>query len=473
MMRRRSLLQLLGTAAGAALLSPLFASISRAGVGVTPRFVFFVEGNGFEPVTVLSPSTRAAIDASFGAGAPIGSARNWPSRYVHNTVIETAGDLSQATSLQGLGALSTKTAVLFGLSSKITGGGHSAYHGVLSSRRTAGGVPAGETIDAHLAALASVNTAVFDAVRVGYCSQQHFAGKHLDFGTCAIGPAQSTPLVLQPTSAFDMLFAASTNRAQFDRDGRILDFARADVTRALAAFSSSSPERQKLEGYLAAVEINIARRNRLDTALDALPQFPQLPPRPGDRTVEDIYRVLGAQSANLAVALQGNLTNVAVLGISTGADFDTFYDVTHNARHTAHHESELNNTQRDYLHAQGRLQMNVMIELARTLDGIPENGGTLLDHTVLVYVGDNGETHHAVGDEFPIVVMGGSALGLRTGGRTLVYPGLNRFGAGHRQVSNLWNTLGHLASEELVAFGGENLGAGTRSAEGPLTELLG
>lgn len=469
MMRRRSLLQLLGTSAGAALLSPFFASLGRAGAAVTPRFVFFVEGNGFEPVTVLSPSTRAAIDASLGVGAPLGSARNWPSRYVHNSVIETVGDLSQATSLQDLGALSAKTAVLFGLSSKITGGGHSAYHGVLSSRRTAGGVPAGETIDAHLAALATVNTAVFDAVRVGYCSQQHFAGKNLDFGTCAIGPAQSTPLVLQPTSAFDMLFAASTNRAQFDRDGHILDFARADVARALAAFSSSSPERQKLEGYLQAVEVNIARRDRLDTALDALPQ---LPPRPGARSVEDIYRVLGAQSANLAVALQGNLTNVAVLGISTGADFDTFYDASHNARHNAHHESEQNNTQRDYLHAQGRLQMNVMIELARTLDGIPENGGTLLDHTVLVYVGDNGETHHAVGDEFPVVVMGGAALGLRTGGRSLVYPGQNRFGAGHRQVSNLWNTLGHLAGEELVAFGGENLGAGTRSAEGPLSELL-
>jgi hypothetical protein len=114
----------------------------------------------------------------------------------------------------------------------------------------------------------------------------------------------------------------------------------------------------------------------------------------------------------------------------------------------------------------------MMIDLARQLDAIPERGATLLDHTVLVYIGDNGETHHATGEEFPVVLMGGGALGLRTGGRTIVYPGLDQFGHGHRQVSNVWNTLGHLACEDLNAFGGERLGGGTRSAEGPLTELM-
>jgi hypothetical protein len=36
----------------------------------------------------------------------------------------------------------------------------------------------------------------------------------------------------------------------------------------------------------------------------------------------------------------------------------------------------------------------------------------------------------------------------------------------------VWNTLGHLAGENLNAFGGEKLGGGTRSTEGPLSELM-
>ena len=86
----------------------------------------------------------------------------------------------------------------------------------------------------------------------------------------------------------------------------------------------------------------------------------------------------------------------------------------------------------------------------------------------IVYIGDNGEQHHSTASEFPVLIIGGESSGLRTGGRTLVYPGLGS--AGHRQVSNLWNTLGHVAGVELDAFGTEGP---TRVAPGPLGELMG
>lgn len=468
MIGRRSLLRILGTGAGAALLAPLLSRLGTAQERTHPRFVFFVEGNGYEPVTVLSPSTRAAIDATLES--PIGTARYWPRRYRHTSVLETSGDLDQAIALQDLGTLASKTAVVLGLSSKITGGGHTAYHGVLSSTRTAGGRPSGVTIDAHLSRLPMLQGTAFDAVRVGYASHHHYPGRNLDFGTCALAPNVAAPLVRDPRQAFDMLFGAVTDRPGYDRAGRILDFAREDVARAAAAFRGSSDERAKLEGYLASIEENLERRRRLETSVATIPALPE---RPGARTAEDLYTVLEAQAAHIATALQGGLTNVAVLGNGTGYDFDTFYGADHRPRHDTHHQSETTPALADFIHAQSRRQMAVMIELARRLDAIPEGDGTLLDNTVLVYVGDNGETHHATGDEFPVVLMGGGALGLRTEGRTLVYPGLDRFGEGHRQVSNLWNTLGYLAGEELDAFGGEELRAGTRSAEGPLGELLG
>jgi len=465
-MNRRSFIR---SAAGFALLSPFLSRVQRAEAQAmpTPRFVFFVEGNGYEPRMVLSPSTRTALDLSLAA--PIADARYWPRRYRHAQVIETAGDLAQASSLQDLGDLAPKTAVLLGLSSKITGGGHSAYHGVLSSTRTAGERPSGVTIDAHLSNLPRLAGTAHAAYRVGHVSTQFHPGVALDYGTCALGPGVSAPLVLDPGQAFDRIFSPLVSRPTFERTGRMLDFAREDVTRALAAFPGSSVERVKLERYLEAIEENIERRRRLDARLmgSVTP-----PPRPGARNVDDFYPVLDAQAGHIASALIGGLTNVAVMGIGSGFHFDTFYDRSHAPRHDTHHSSESSATARDYIYAQGRLQMAVMIALARRLEAVPEGNGTLLDHTVLVYIGDNGETHHASADEFPVVLMGGGALGLRTGGRTLVYPGLDRFGSGHRQVSNLWNTLGHLAGESLSTFGGEKLGAGTRSAEGPLAELM-
>ena len=466
MISRRSVLRF-GTAAGAALLSPFLSRLVAADEPRYPRFVFFLEGNGYEPVTVLSPSTRTAIDATLAA--PLGAARYWPRQYRHPGVLETSGDLAQAPALQELGALAPKAAVLLGLSSKITGGGHTAYHGVLSSTRTAGARPSGETIDAHLSRLAPLGGKAFDALRLGYVSSFHYPGENLDFGTCALGPGLAAPLVRDPAQAFDMLFSAVTDRPGYDRAGRLLDFAREDVNRALAAFPGSSDERKKLEGYLAAVQDNLARRQRLEGSLASIPA---LPPRPGARSSDDIMPVLNAQAGHLALALQGGLTDVGVLGIGTGYDFDTFYGTNHAPRHDSYHQSETNPTLRDYVHENTRHQLAVMIDLANKLDAIPERGRTLLDYTVLIYIGDNGETHHATAEEFPVVLIGGGALGLRTGGRTLVYPGLDRFGMGHRQVSNVWNTLGHLAGEDLNAFGGEKLLAGTRSAEGPLTELL-
>ncbi len=465
---RRSLMRLAGTAAGAALLGPLLSRLGRADTPTYPRFVFFVEGNGYEPVSVLSPSTRAALDASLAA--PVGASRYWPERYRHTSPIETSGDLDQAIALQDLGSLAAKTAVVLGLSSKITGGGHTAYHGVLSSTRTSGARPSGETIDAHLSRLPLLSGTAFDALRLGYASAFHYPGANLDFGTCALGAGLSVPLVRDPRQAFDMLFGAITDRPAFDRAGHILDFAREDVTRAIAAFPGSSDERARLESYLASVEANIERRTRLEASLASIPALPGVP---GARTPEDIYSVLAAQAGHISTALQGGLTNVAVLGIGTGYDFDTFYGSDHRPRHDTHHQSETDPALADYIHMQSRLQIGVMIELARQLEAVPERGATLLDHTVLVYIGDNGETHHATGEEFPVVLMGGGALGLRTGGRTLVYPGLDQFGTGHRQVSNVWNTLGHLACEDLDAFGGEHLRGGTRSAEGPLSELMG
>lgn len=44
----------------------------------------------------------------------------------------------------------------------------------------------------------------------------------------------------------------------------------------------------------------------------------------------------------------------------------------------------------------------------------PNAAGTMLDHTVIVYRGDNGEEHPSTATEWPVLLIGGGALGLQT-----------------------------------------------------------
>lgn len=471
---RRDLMRAFGLGAGGLLFAPLLARIASAGTPRPARFVFVVEGNGFEPVTMLSTPTRAAIDAS--ASAPIGDDRWWPNKVRHTSVIETSTGLETASALspllEGGDPLVSHAAVVLGLSSKIVGGGHSAEHGALSSARTIAGVAGGQSIDALLAALPSVRgTTPFDAVRLGVGSDP---GRPLDFNTCAYDAGRSAPLMLQPAAAYNLLFgsvATDAGRLAFSRRGELLDFAAADARATLAAFPSSSRERAKIESYLSSLEELSRRQARMielaPELMAAQPASPDADPR---YTSDTALERFAAQMELATAALIGGITNVAVIGSGTGGDFGLSYPgITSVGRHDLHHGSDANADYRDAIHEVTRIQVGAIATMARRLLATPdEEGGTMLDRTVIVYVGDNGEQHHSQAMEFPVLVLGGSALGVRTGGRSLVYPGESA-GTSHRQLSNLWNTLGYAAGVELDAFGHEGP---IRVAEGPLSELM-
>jgi arylsulfatase A-like enzyme len=116
-------------------------------------------------------------------------------------------------------------------------------------------------------------------------------------------------------------------------------------------------------------------------------------------------------------------------------------------------------------------QLTAVAAAAQSLMSTPDPAetGSILDNTVIVFIGDNGQQHHSTASEFPVVLIGAKNLGRHTGGRTIVDPGVDSGGANHRQVSNLWNTFGHLAGQSLDTFGGEGA---FRVAPGPLSELM-
>lgn len=487
MLNRRKFLKALGLGAGAGLLLPFYRGVLRAedSALIPRRFVLFVEGNGIEPRAFLSAAVERAIEA---AGGAIDDERYLYRGYAHTSALNVEGaGLGSAPSLTALqgsageASLEDRAAVLLGLSSKISGGGHSTECGALSCTRSPIGIPAGQTIDDLLANTPAVlGEAPFDAVRLGVASP----GKRLMYSTCAFGPRRPAPIISDPTTAFNTLFGSvSTGAGQevFSQRSDLLDFAREDVNAALRNFSGNSRERAKLEAYLGSLEVLIARQSKIEQMRDTL-----LTVKPGEPsevalyTSDDPLDRLQAQADLGAAALLGGLTNVVVIALGTGtANFSLEYpsltDLYPEGKmmkgHDLRHAAESGNAQCvDVLHTITRRAVGAMAGMARALDAAPELGqdGTMLDHTVMLYMSDNGEKHHSNAEEWPMLALGGAALGVHTDGRAVVFPKLGE--DGHRQVSNVFNTLGHIAGLDLNTFGAETT---NRLAEGPLSELWG
>jgi len=476
-MKRRRFLQALGLGAGATLLSPL---IHRAWAdGATcRRFVIVVEGNGVYANSLLSDGARSAIEAA-GADA-IGDARVIHRGYRHETPIEVTGDRLATGLCLGVLAgdamnisLEERAAVLYGLSSKISGGGHSAYFGALGCYRGSATTPAGPTIDAVLAHQNAGN-APFDAVRLGITGSRN---ARLQYQTCAFGAGRPAPVITEPGSAFNNLFgsvAVGAGAQRFQQRGELLDFANEDVTHALSLFNGSSDERLKLERYLEALEQLTERQTRLNASRDSL-----LAAKPEDPETNPLYTSdapldhLRAQFQLATAALIGELTQVVVIASATGSGFGIPYPgiIDGVARHDLHHGSDSNPEYRDAIAEASRQHVAMIAQMARSLDATPEVGGdgTMLDNTLILYMSDNGEKHHSNAEEWPMLLVGGNGMGFRTDGRTVVYP--NYDSANNRQVSNVFNTLGHAAGDtSLNEFGNEGP---RRVAEGPLSEIWG
>lgn len=474
---RRQFLKVSALGAAGALFAPFYRSL-HAQAGGPKRFVIFVEGNGIEPRNFLSSATQSAVESA-GAGS-LDGVRYLYRQYQHDQpVVTTGAGLSDARSLGSLGALENKSAVLLGLSSKITGGGHSTEAGALSSTRSPAGSPSGPTIDHVLSEVAGLrNGTPFKAVRLGVVGDN----TRLNYSTCAFGAKQPAPITCDPTTAFNSLFgsvAAGAGMQAFNERQQLLDFAVTDVNRTLGDFAGNSIERLKLERYLESLENMVSRQQtieQMNTQLNAV--------KPGEPADVPLYTSaaplerLQAQVDMGTAALLGGLTNVLVIALGTGSRYFSLNYPSlislypggdmlggHDVRHAAEDGAQ---GYVDLLTAITSRHVELMVSMAQSLDATPEaaGNGTMLDNTLMLYMSDNGEKHHSQAEEWPMLLMGGSEMGFQTDGRSVVFP--KRGNDNNRQVSNVFNTLAHAAGEELNDFGGEGV---SRIAEGPLSEI--
>lgn len=245
---------------------------------------------------------------------------------------------------------------------------------------------------------------------------------------------------MDPLAAFEVLFGVAVDPRAFARRGELLSVARADVGRALTEFPSSH-ERLKLEHYLESLEGLTERQAKLLGMADQIGEVTPAAPEVGGP--DDAFARLDQQIDLAAAALLGGLTNVVVVGIGTGGDFNLAYpSLSTQLRHAIMHESEEVDATREVVHDNTKNQIDRVARLASILADTPDvDAPSMLDNTLVMYLPESGEKHHSAASEWPTLLLGGETLGLRKAVARWPTPAWARWATGSCSICGIpWAT---------------------------------
>ena len=460
-MQRRDFLRGVSLGSSGLLLSPVLRQLQAYADGDPPplRFVFVLESNGRLP-KFMQP---AGIE--------------WSEGQYHNR-IETLRDQPIAaenrlpTGLAPLEPYKDRITVIQGLSGKIAdGGGHSANFGALGC--CPGKAPDGtykpltQTIDA---ALGEALPAIFPQLVLGISKDPTLS---MIYNCSANGPNRPNPTLCHPELAYGTVFGSVADgeaRSRFESDRNLLDFMVDDIRRVESRLTGG--EREKFERHLEAFESLRDRQSRLNEIGSTL--------RKHAPVFDDKYRSdvetdrLDAHFDLGAAALVGGLTNVLTIASGVGQDHMsvTFHGLGIDvAKHELGHGSkDKGRDADDCLDVIRAFHAESIVRLMKKLDAVPEGDGTMLDHTLIFFASDAGNTHHPGFDQWPLLLIGDLGGRLKAGGRFLGYPAYGR--EGHRTMANLYLTMLEAAGAPQKTFGMPDPNLAHLDQSGPLSELL-
>ncbi len=228
-------------------------------------------------------------------------------------------------------------------------------------------------------------------------------------------PANPLQPIEQPGAAFARLFGATTGaqetlrRLQLRRRS-VLDAVYkqfAEIRRGAAA-----ADRLKLDAHAAMVR-DLERRLRIETA--AACERPDVPPVE-PLTEANMAHLVRSQMQLAVTALACDQTRVLTLQMSSGANNIRFPFLNSDPDdHTLSHAGPSDGASREEWVRRKVWYSEQLAWFLGQLDGIEEGDGTLLDHTVLLWVSDvaQGATHSH--DDMPFVLAGGAGGRLSMG----------------------------------------------------------
>ena len=346
---------------------------------VTPRFVFWFNGNGIPE--------RYWIPTEVGSGfemtpclAPLESLRN---------------DIHVISSIDNAGARSSGPG----------NGHHKSISGVLCGAAYTGRGAGGASIDQVIAAGMAGKTR-FNSLQIGVCQESH--GENIHRNLSWAGYDRALPPEMIPQNLFDRLFGVR-DQSWVGRKKSVLDAVREDLGDLQPSLGQA--DRHRLDEHLTSVR-------ELERAIASLPSdYGKNVKAPNDvADLTDYPRIAKIQSDLVVHALASGQTRVASYMLTKCQSLVRlpWLGYTrlrhHDYTHTNAESPEGQRTMRDIC----RWHVEEFAYLLGKMKSVQEGDGTLLDHSCVIFAHEHAEANPHKDNGLALIVAG-HAGGLKTG----------------------------------------------------------
>ena len=469
LINRRQALKGLSGCISVPLLMPFVNRLEAELRGELPcRFLFVIKSSGLTPSELVPKNLIPEYIKP-------AEEKGWPNtlKQSERLIDLPLAGLDLPNSLEPLTPYKNQLTILQGLSGKMCRGGHSAWYGALGCYHTGNegspGRAASATIDGALAnALPSIFPHV--GLTLGGKVLSGVKDSMVYPGISALGPDRPLPYQANPEMAYKDLFGVaatgSKSKAEQSLQNVLLDHMVGDIKRLQRELGSAG--REKLNYYLGAFE-SLQDRQRKLKGLEA--EIRKSAPQINDKFSSEVETDrLESHFDIAAAALVSGITNVAAIRADT---LDVTYRGLGISKHVhglGHAESVNGMTSNEARNRIRRFHMQQIGRVAAKLKSVPEGEGTMLDNTLIVYLSDAAEKHHASCSEWPFLLLGGLGQSKVGAGRYLQFPSYGN--KGHHTIGNLYNTFMQYVGKPQNQFGRLDLNIDAKLQMGPLSELI-
>lgn len=222
-------------------------------------------------------------------------------------------------------------------------------------------------------------------------------------------------------------------------------------------------EHLKVQNYANSIEAIRERNRKVEAMADNIRKnLPNLPERYLDNdSISTLDRQDGLCEILLSTLISG-MTNVISFTVDElGTDYTglpqlekekvSIHEIGHGKGYAGREALDI----RDKIRVQ---HMKLLDRIASKLKATPEvdGKGTMFDNTVIVYLPNNGETHHSRGSEWPFVIVAGDNTPLNLGNR---YTRLPNYGdEGHKTLGNFYTTILNAYGNPIEHYGATDSG---------------
>jgi hypothetical protein len=233
-------------------------------------------------------------------------------------------------------------------------------------------------------------------------------------------PTDPLPMELNPQVVFERMFGdggtVEQRAKRRKRDGSILDSLTSSLTRLRT--ESSAPDRVRIDSYTENVR-EIERRLQIAMEASTVAPTDMSVPIGVPQTFDEHIKL---QFDLMALAFQADITRVGTLLFArdlTGRTYPASEAPTAGFHGVSHHGEDPRNIAT--LSKINQYHIKMLAHLIERLSKTPDGDGTLLDHSLVLYGSNMGNSNQHVHYDVPHVLVGG-LNGKLKGGRHLAYP---------------------------------------------------